>query len=96
MNRSLFMLRLGLLPGHLSAGPPIRLYTRYLHDHIGPRHAAPTPETPSLPQTVDLLQTYQGLVALGRIKPDEEQIRVVMQVSIVLHGPPCGIFLRVM
>lgn len=34
----------------------------------------------NLPVQVDLLERYRGLVALGRIKEDEEQIRVVMQV----------------
>ncbi|KAI0935183.1 hypothetical protein AcV7_003686 [Taiwanofungus camphoratus] len=32
-----------------------------------------------LPQPMDLLERYRGLVALGKIKYDEEQIRVVMQ-----------------
>ncbi|KAH9948963.1 AFG1-like ATPase-domain-containing protein [Amylocystis lapponica] len=32
-----------------------------------------------LPQQLDLLEKYRGLVALGRIKYDDEQIRVVMQ-----------------
>lgn len=35
----------------------------------------------NLPQTVDLLERYRGLVTLGTIKYDEEQVRVVMQVS---------------
>ena len=34
----------------------------------------------NLPVQVDLLERYRGLVALGRIKEDEEQIRMVMQV----------------
>ena len=29
----------------------------------------------------DLLERYRGLVTLGRIKEDEEQIRVIMQVE---------------
>ncbi|PIL35939.1 hypothetical protein GSI_01599 [Ganoderma sinense ZZ0214-1] len=33
----------------------------------------------NLPVQVDLLERYRGLVALGRIREDEEQIRVVMQ-----------------
>ena len=33
-----------------------------------------------LPQTVDLLDTYRGLVALGRIKFDEDQVRVILEV----------------
>ncbi|KAI0690281.1 AFG1-like ATPase-domain-containing protein [Cerioporus squamosus] len=33
----------------------------------------------NLPANVDLLERYRGLFALGRIKEDEEQIRVVMQ-----------------
>lgn len=32
-----------------------------------------------LPQTVDLLETYRGLVALGRINFDEDQVRVVLE-----------------
>lgn len=35
----------------------------------------------SVPQTTDLLDTYRGLISLGKIKHDEEQLRVVMQVS---------------
>ncbi|TCD68056.1 hypothetical protein EIP91_011601 [Steccherinum ochraceum] len=35
--------------------------------------------TSNLPQTTDLLQTYHGLVTLGKIQYDAEQIRVVMQ-----------------
>lgn len=31
-------------------------------------------------QSQDLLQTYRGLVELGRIQSDESQIRAVMQV----------------
>lgn len=34
----------------------------------------------NLPANVDLLERYRGLVALGRIEEDEEQIRVIMQV----------------
>ncbi|RPD57550.1 hypothetical protein L226DRAFT_301305 [Lentinus tigrinus ALCF2SS1-7] len=33
----------------------------------------------NLPAHVDLLERYRGLIALGRIQEDEEQIRVVMQ-----------------
>ncbi|CCL98666.1 uncharacterized protein FIBRA_00668 [Fibroporia radiculosa] len=32
-----------------------------------------------LPQHVDLLERYRGLVALGRIKYDEGQVRAIMQ-----------------
>ncbi|KAI0358524.1 hypothetical protein OH77DRAFT_1420920 [Trametes cingulata] len=32
-----------------------------------------------LPAQIDLLERYRGLVALGRIQEDEEQIRVIMQ-----------------
>ena len=38
-----------------------------------------------IPHNVDLLQTYKGLVALGKIKSDDEQIRVVMQVNLQTH-----------
>ncbi|THH26758.1 hypothetical protein EUX98_g7430 [Antrodiella citrinella] len=31
-----------------------------------------------LPQTTDLLQTYRGLISLGKIQYDEEQVRVIM------------------
>jgi hypothetical protein len=34
----------------------------------------------ALPQPVDLLETYRGLVSVGKIKYDEEQVRVIMQV----------------
>jgi hypothetical protein len=40
-------------------------------------------EHTGLPQQVDILERYRGLVVLGRIKYDEEQIRVITQVS---HG----------
>jgi hypothetical protein len=36
-------------------------------------------------QTVDLLERYRGLVALGEIEYDEDQVRVIMQVSILLR-----------
>ncbi|KAH9942379.1 AFG1-like ATPase-domain-containing protein [Epithele typhae] len=32
-----------------------------------------------LPAQIDLLERYRGLVALGRVREDEEQIRVIMQ-----------------
>ena len=35
---------------------------------------------PGLPQQTDLLDVYRSLMATGRIKYDEDQIRVVMQV----------------
>ena len=35
-----------------------------------------------LPQQTDLLDVYRGLAATGRIKYDEDQVRVVMQVRI--------------
>lgn len=35
----------------------------------------------NLPAQVDLLQRYRGLVVLGRVQEDDEQIRVIMQVS---------------
>ena len=35
----------------------------------------------NLPTQVDLLERYRGLMSLGRIKEDEEQIRVIMQVE---------------
>ncbi|KAH7913256.1 AFG1-like ATPase-domain-containing protein [Hygrophoropsis aurantiaca] len=47
----------------------------------------------NLPQQVDLLERYHGLVALGRIKYDEDQIRVVMrlrrlQAELADYAPP--------
>lgn len=42
----------------------------------------------NLPQQVDLLERYRGLVALGRIKYDENQVRVIMQVG--LYCPYCN------
>ena len=33
-----------------------------------------------LPQQLDLLERYRGLVALGRVTYDEEQVRVIAQV----------------
>ncbi|KAI0829842.1 AFG1-like ATPase-domain-containing protein [Trametes gibbosa] len=33
----------------------------------------------NLPAQIDLLERYRGLISLGRIKEDEEQIRVIMQ-----------------
>ena len=47
----------------------------------------------NLPANVDLLERYRGLVTLGRIQEDEEQIRVIMQVrhfvSQTLQEPEC-------
>ncbi|KZT22234.1 hypothetical protein NEOLEDRAFT_1072044 [Neolentinus lepideus HHB14362 ss-1] len=47
----------------------------------------------NVPQQVDLLDRYRGLVALGKIKYDEEQVRVVMQLrrlqkDLVDYAPP--------
>ena len=36
----------------------------------------------NLPAQIALLERYRGLVALGRVQEDEEQVRVIMQVSI--------------
>lgn len=36
----------------------------------------------NLPAQIDLLDRYRGLVTLGRIQEDEEQIRVIMQVCV--------------
>jgi hypothetical protein len=36
--------------------------------------------TSNLPQNTDLLERYRGLVAVGQIEYDEEQVRVVMEV----------------
>lgn len=52
----------------LGSGKGIR---RSLHDSTS---------TSNLPQVLDLLERYRGLVALGQINYDEEQVRVVMQV----------------
>jgi len=48
------------------------------------RHIKARQYTTGLPQSTDLLQRYRGLVALGKIQYDEEQVRVVMKVSIVI------------
>lgn len=47
---------------------------RLLHSNIT------ADDTPQPPQIVDLLEQYRGLCALGTIKHDEDQVRVVMQV----------------
>ena len=44
-------------------------------------------EQPGLPQQTDLLDVYRGLVATGRIRYDEDQIRVVMHVRPFPHSP---------
>ncbi|KAI0645780.1 AFG1-like ATPase-domain-containing protein [Trametes meyenii] len=51
------------------------------HIHTASVHTrnAPTDVQSNLPAQVDLLQRYRGFVVLGRIKEDEEQIRVIMQ-----------------
>jgi hypothetical protein len=49
----------------------------------GKRHlSSSTSQSPSslVPQEADLLEIYRGLVSLGRIKSDEHQMRVVMEV----------------
>lgn len=51
---------------------------RYAHYTPGP---STTENSTNLPQTIDLLHTYRGLVALGKVKYDEEQVRVIMQVG---------------
>ncbi len=40
----------------------------------------------NLPAQIDLLERYRGLVTLGRIQEDEEQIRVIMQVCVSHHS----------
>ncbi|KII92426.1 hypothetical protein PLICRDRAFT_50808 [Plicaturopsis crispa FD-325 SS-3] len=47
----------------------------------------------NVPQQVDLLERYRGLVLLGKIKYDEEQVRVVMQLrklqkELLNYAPP--------
>ena len=49
--------------------------------HRQAHYTTEPPSSSNLPQTIDLLHTYRGLVALGKIKYDEEQVRVVMQVD---------------
>ena len=48
--------------------------TRVLSTHLGPSSTAL--------QSVDILHTYKGLAEIGRIRSDDNQIRVVMQVRI--------------
>ena len=38
----------------------------------------------NLPAQVDLLERYRGLVALGQLQADEEQIRVIAQVCLAV------------
>lgn len=40
------------------------------------------PDVSGLPQQLDLLERYRGLVALGRVSYDEEQVRVIAQVRL--------------
>ncbi|KZP22052.1 hypothetical protein FIBSPDRAFT_739626 [Athelia psychrophila] len=47
----------------------------------------------NLPQSTDLLERYRGLVALGKISFDEDQVRVVMQLrrlqkELIDYAPP--------
>ncbi|KAJ7723551.1 AFG1-like ATPase-domain-containing protein [Mycena metata] len=47
--------------------------------------AAP-PHSASLPQSIDVLQRYRGMVATGEIQYDEDQIRVIMQLRRLQKG----------
>lgn len=42
--------------------------------------AVPAQNASNLPASTDLLEVYRGLVAQGRLRWDEEQVRVVMKV----------------
>ena len=46
--------------------------------------AEPLPGVSGLPQQIDLLERYRGLVALGRVTYDEEQVRIIVQVRLPL------------
>ncbi|KAI0675380.1 AFG1-like ATPase-domain-containing protein [Trametes maxima] len=51
----------------------------YIHTASAHNRNVPKAVQSNLPVQIDLLQRYRGFVALGRIKEDEEQIRVIMQ-----------------
>lgn len=38
-------------------------------------------ETPNVPRSTDLLEVYRGMVATGKLRWDDEQIRCVIKVS---------------
>ncbi|KAL4246184.1 AFG1 ATPase family protein [Abortiporus biennis] len=61
-----------------SSGLRIRLYRRECVSRSRTLSRFTT-QSSQLPQTTDLLETYRGLVTLKKIKYDEEQVRVVMQ-----------------
>jgi hypothetical protein len=48
--------------------------------------AASSATTETAVQSLDVLQTYRGLVELGKIQYDENQIRVVMQVRALVDA----------
>ena len=48
--------------------------------HVASMHTPHDAQVDSLPQSTDLLHIYQGLVTVGKIQSDEQQIRVVMEV----------------
>lgn len=57
---------------------------------LRPNRGYSTPSsTPSTAlQSLDLLQTYRGLVELGKIQSNDNQIRVVMQVRLLMTRSP--------
>ncbi|TFY80899.1 hypothetical protein EWM64_g3117 [Hericium alpestre] len=54
-------------------------YLRACCTRRGTHTAASSENHSGLPQPTDLLEQYRGLVALGKLQYDEDQIRVIMQ-----------------
>lgn len=50
-------------------------------ESAGATAEAPTEEEGDSTERIDLLESYRELVASGRLKWDDEQVRVVMKVS---------------
>lgn len=68
----------------LSSGKKHRLPSSLIR--LRPNRGFSTPSSPpsTALQSWDLLQTYRGLVELGKIQSNDNQIRVVMQVRLLM------------
>jgi hypothetical protein len=66
---------------------PLIMHRRY-SDGANFESTAGEGERLGLPQHLDLLERYRNLVTLGKIQYDTEQVRVVMQVCLILPPPP--------
>ena len=73
-----------LKPRSISIGASLRSRADPTSEHAGPSAST----SPNLPSSVDLLEVYRSYVARGKLKWDDEQVRVVMKVRPCLLSSP--------